>query len=187
MDPEFEPLHSVLQEIHILLDATSQVDHVPEAEFIVRSTEDSSKTAFTRTLFKNLPDILNISFIMANAFWLNGIASEDSVSKELFPDMIITGLSLIYWKHCCIPYGQYAHTHEEGNNTIEKERTLGAIVMHPIGYAKVTHAFLNINTGKFITPTSWDALPMTNNIVDQFHQITRDQPSSVDFRDWKIR
>ena len=117
--------------MHILLNNTGKGDHVPESERFVCTTKESCRAGFTRNLFKKLLIALTIGLVLVTIFWENSIADEDGVSHSISPKGIITGRSLNFHKNCQIKFGSYLQTSEEGNNTTETERTLGAIAIGP--------------------------------------------------------
>ena len=86
MDPEFKTLHSELKEMQILLNATGQGDHVPEAERFFRTTKDSSWASFAITPFKKLPFILSVGLILDTAFGGNSVVFEHGVFRTLSPE-----------------------------------------------------------------------------------------------------
>eukprot|EP00957_Ditylum_brightwellii_P011842 892593-Ditylum_brightwellii.AAC.1 len=77
-------------------------------------------------------------------------------------------------KHCRIPFGAYAQTHEEGSNDMS-ERTLGAISLGPVGNVQGSYKFMNLRTGKLIHRNHFDELPVTEDIQKRVAQLSRAQ------------
>ena len=120
MDPYFETLRTGLSNMKIMINTTSQGDHVPESEQLARTTKDSTRAGFAGTPFKKLPFFLTVGLVLDTTFWGNAVAAEDGISKMLSLDDIITGRILMYKQNFRTSFGSYVQTFEEGDNTIEK-------------------------------------------------------------------
>ena len=65
-------------------------------------------------------------------FWLNSFLDEYIVSAILIAQAMITGQFVDFTKHCLLEFGEYAHTHEEGENSMDSW-TLEALGFRPTG------------------------------------------------------
>ena len=73
-------------------------------------------------------------------------------------------------------------TTKEGDNTITTEHSLGAIAIGPTGNSQLTHTFMNLNMGQYISRTCWTPLPIPQHIIDFVHQLANTQPCGLEFR-----
>ena len=114
-----------------------------------------------------MPKMMVIRLVQDKVMWLNSFPRKGGISK-LSNRALMDGVKLDYKLHCRTEIGQYVQTHEDHpikNNM--KDRTLGAICLGPTGNAQGTHVFLNLNTGRRITRTSWDEIPITQTVINR--------------------
>ena len=50
----------------------------------------------------------------------------------------LTGLAMNYNRHCRLEFGEYVHTHEEHDNSLNPH-TIGALALHPTGNVQGDH------------------------------------------------
>ena len=141
----------------------------------MRTTKDSGHAGFAVTPFIKLPIALTIGLFLIAIFWNNSVAAEYGVSCSISPEGIITGRSFNFHKHFQIKFGSYVQTIKQGDNTIATERTLSVIAIGPTGNSQITHTFMNVNTGQYISCTHCTPLPITQHIIDRVHQLVNTQ------------
>ena len=56
--------------------------------------------------------------VYAVTFWINRFHAEDGVSATLSPRVIITVQYIKFAKHCLLEFGEYVHTHEDGEKSM---------------------------------------------------------------------
>eukprot|EP00957_Ditylum_brightwellii_P162148 12345736-Ditylum_brightwellii.AAC.1 len=151
MDKEFDPLKGDLSECGIDLNPMAAAEHVPEIE-----QSNCVVKERVRGVYCTLP-------------YASG------VSPTLSPRAIITGTVLIVKRHCCIPFGAYAQTHEEGSNSVETEGTLGAICLGPVGNIQGSYKFMSLRTGKLVIRQDFDELPATTAVIRRVAQLAEVQ------------
>ena len=100
----------------------------------------------------------------------------------------MTGTTLDYSKHCKLPFGTYAQTHEEHSPTnLQAAQSVGAICLGLTGNLQGSHKFLKLCSGKRITHQSWTKLPMPQEVIDCVSQLGKanDQVELFTFFDCK--
>eukprot|EP00957_Ditylum_brightwellii_P143149 10906854-Ditylum_brightwellii.AAC.1 len=102
--------------------------------------------------------------------WLNAFPPRGGVSNTFSLRTIITGMVLNTNKHCRIPFGSYAQTHEEDSNDM-REWTLGAISLGPVGNVQGSYKFMNLRTGKAITRHDFDEIPATHRVIQRVNKL----------------
>ena len=82
--------------------------------------------------FRKLPRIMIIHLLVTVMLYTNAFVWRKCVSQFLSPLTILEGIVLDYNLHFQVIFGEYTHTYEAITNTT-KSRTVGAIVLGPIG------------------------------------------------------
>jgi hypothetical protein len=90
-DYEFEATRDGLAEMQIMLNATSQDEHVPVIERYNRTVKDRVRSAFNMLPFKKMLTQMLIELVKAMVFWLNTFPANDGVSDTISPRTIMTG------------------------------------------------------------------------------------------------
>ena len=99
---------------------------------------------------------------------INAFPPKSGIHVSLSPRNIVTGRTLNYNIHFKLPFGDYAQVHEnEEPRNSNKERTLGAISLGPIDNAQGGWKFMSLRTGHLLKRYSWDAIPMTQEVIDR--------------------
>jgi hypothetical protein len=95
-----------------------------------------------------------------------------SVSPNLSPRNIMTGIQFDYQKHCKLQFGSYAQVHQEPSPTnTQTACTVGAICLGLTGNIQVSYKLLNSRAGKLITRRCWTPLPMPHEVIDRVNQL----------------
>jgi hypothetical protein len=89
MDNEFEPLRGELANSGIGLNVTSQDEHVPQIERMIRTIKERARATYNMLPFKQMPPILVIEMIKAAVFWLNAFPITNGVSDQLSPRTMV--------------------------------------------------------------------------------------------------
>ena len=83
---------------------------------------------------------------------LKAFPPSSGLSKTYSPRNIMTGKPLDYEKHCRLPFGAYAQTHEDKHITNGMiTRTEGGICLGPTGNLEGNYSFLSLRTGRMVT------------------------------------
>ena len=99
MDNKFGPFCAGLFEQNIMLDCSSENEHIPYIKRCVRTIRDRTRFTFSSNPFLKIPLIVTIALVMAAAFWIHVFSAGDVVSLTLSPPSIVTGLYVEYNKH----------------------------------------------------------------------------------------
>jgi hypothetical protein len=169
-DNEFEPLRPFFPQLNVC----GAGEHVPEAERMIRTVKDRTRSTLTLLPYRWLPRLVVIHLVRNAVLWLNAFPSADSVSTEHSPRYLLTGRELTYDKHVRIEFGAYAQTHEEHTNDMG-HRTMGAICLGPTGNAQGGHWFLCLTSGARVIRHKWTELPMPDDARHRVNQIGRQQ------------
>ena len=127
--------------------------------------------------FRKIPTRLVAEMAKACVFWLNSLPPQSNFGNELSPRTIVTGQRLDFKRHCRFQFGEYVETHEQHNNSM-MSRTVGALALRPTGNAQGGFYFLSLSTGRVLNRLRAMALPMPDNVVDQVHQMARQQKAN---------
>lgn len=170
-DNEFHSLEVGLSEIGVALNVVSRDEHVPEIERYIRTLKERCRSTYNTMPFAKLPARMIVELVYAMTFWIHVFPAQDGVSHTMGPREIIYGVSIDAKKHCVIPFGAYAQTHEQHDNSMDS-RTMGAIALRPTGNAQGGHFFYNLRTGKRISRNRWTELPMPDEVVKRVEQMS---------------
>ena len=107
--------------------------------------------------------------------------------QRMSPRTIITAQKVDYKRHYRFQFGEYAQTHEEHNNSMNP-RTIGAIVLRPVGNGQGSFYFMSITTGRVLKRQHATALPMPDKVIDKIHRMARQQKTNpgLVFADWNL-
>ena len=108
-------------------------------------------------VYSHIPGVLVQKLVYDLMFWLNSLPAEDGVSDILSPHAMITGQSIKFTKHFLLNFGEYVHTHEDKDNSLDS-LTLEALDIRPTGNIQGGYYFLNLHTSCVITRFTWTAL-----------------------------
>ena len=174
MDGEFGHLRGDLASMGVTLNETSRDEHVGEIERFIRTIKEWMRAIYNTLPFRKIPAQLVAEMGEACVFWLNSLPPQSNFGNDLSPRTIVTGQRLDFKRHCRFQLGEYVQTHEQHNNSM-MSRTVGALALRPTGNAQGGFYFLSLSTGRVLNRLRATALPMPDNVVDQVHQMARQQ------------
>ena len=96
------------------------------------------------------------------------------------PRTIMTGKTIDYNTHCEHEFSKYVQTHEEHDNTIQT-RTVGAITLRPTGNVQGGYFYLSLAIGRRLNRIHTTPLPMSQEVIDHIHSLTRNNPKGLEF------
>lgn len=169
-DNEFETLRTPLAGEGMMLNVVARGEHVPEVERHIRTLKERCRAVYNSLPYRRMPKRMVIELVYAMTFWLHAFPARDGVSATVSPRELVTGLVLDANKHCRIPFGAYAQTHEEHDNTMGS-RTVGAIALRPTGNAQGGHLFFSLQTGRCINRNHWTEVPMPSDAISRVEQM----------------
>jgi hypothetical protein len=105
-------------------------------------------------------------------FWLNIFPPKDSISRNINPRELITGVNIDYNKHIQAEFGEYVQVHGEQDNTMHT-RTTGAITTKPTGNAQGGHLFYSLATGRMLDRRRWTPLPMSSDVIERINILVK--------------
>eukprot|EP00957_Ditylum_brightwellii_P091255 6947964-Ditylum_brightwellii.AAC.1 len=158
MEKEFDPMSRDLANMGATLNPTAVNEHVPEIKRSNCIIKEWVRSVRCTLPYNCMPLIMLEELVNFCIMWLNAFPPRGGVSKTFCPKTIMTGMVLNIEKHCRIPFGAYAQTHEEGSNNM-KEQMLGAISLGPIGNVQGSYKFMNLRTRKQIVRHDFDEVP----------------------------
>jgi hypothetical protein len=179
-DGQFEPLQGELSELGITLNKCSRQEHVPVAERRIRTLKERCRGICNTLPFKKLPGMLIVQMVSTCNFWLNIFPPKDSVSRDISPRELITGVKIDFNKHIRAEFGEYVQVHEEHDNTM-KTRTTGVIATKPTGNTQGGHWFYSLATGWMLDRRRWTSLPMPADVIERINVLARANPAGMNF------
>jgi hypothetical protein len=161
-DPEFESLR---EDLSMHLECCNEDEHVPEVERYIRTIKERARCAVANCPFRYWPRQLVINLVQSVVFWLNVFPPNNGVHDVLGPRALIAG-TLIEYKHCKLPFGEYVHVTEKTDNTLAP-RTVGALALRPHPSNNNTHLFLSLTTGRILHRgyQSYTVVPMPEHVI----------------------
>ena len=96
MDGQFENLRADLADMQIVLNTTSNDEHVPDIERHIRTMKERVRSTYNMLPFKKMPQRLVIEMVSASTFWWNSFPPEGGVSETGSPWAIVTGMEIDY-------------------------------------------------------------------------------------------
>ena len=178
-DFEFESLRAQLMDGGIYLNCASKGEHVAVIERSNRVIKERARAIWNTMPFKTIPLLMLVELIYNVTYWLNVFPPSRGILGATSPRTAMTGYEINYHDHCQLEFGEYAQTHEEGDNSMSP-RTLGAIALRPTGNIQGGHYFLNLSTGRRITRWVWTRLPMPQSIIDRVNWLGQQSDASQD-------
>jgi len=181
-DEEFAPLTELMPTENFNICGAD--DHVPEIERFVRTIKDSVRAQYNDLPFSNVPRILLTHMVRNAVFWWNAFPHEESDAGLYSTWYLLEGKTVDYTKHVRIPFGSYAQTHEQHDNSMDA-RTVGAICLGPTGNQQGSHYFMSLSSGRVLTRTKFTELPMPQDVVTRVSDMGRLQgmPRAAAFGD----
>eukprot|EP00957_Ditylum_brightwellii_P110558 8433137-Ditylum_brightwellii.AAC.1 len=124
MDKEFDCLKGELSAIGMDLNPTAAAEYVPDTERSNQTMIEQVWSVYCTLPYTALPNTMIKELVNFCVMWLNVFPPKSGLSATLSPKAIVASTKLNIRRHCHIPFGSYAHTHEEGSNNVTMERTL---------------------------------------------------------------
>ena len=120
--------------MQIELKASIQNEHVTQIERFNRTMKDWICSVYTELIrvYCRVQGVLVRDLVYAATFWLNSFPAKDGVSAMLVLQAMINGQLFKFTKRCLLQFGDYVHTHEGRDNSMEF-RTLEALALQPTG------------------------------------------------------
>jgi hypothetical protein len=147
MDGQFEPLRGDLAEMGIMLNTTSNNEHVPDIECYICTVKEQVRGIYNTLPFRQMPGRMIMEMVFSTVFWLNALPTRNGVSTTLSPRTIVTGATIDFNRHCQLEFGEYAQVDEEHDNSMAS-CTTGAIALPPTGNAQGGYMFYSVTTGR---------------------------------------
>ena len=184
VDRQFEPMRGEFADLQILLNTTSEAEHVGTIERLNRTLKERIWGIYTEMMraFGRIPGVWVKELVHFVVCWLNNLPATDGVSETLSPKAILTGLAIDFTKHCLLEFGEFVHTHEDGDNSMAS-RTVEALALRPTGNRQGGHLFLSLHTGRVIAQRQWTAMPMSKRIQIVVKISARRHPATLEVRD----
>lgn len=170
---EFKCLKHDLQQF--ITNIAAPGEHVPEIERSIRTTKELTRTLQHDLPFKNQPKMMTEDNVYCSIKHLNAFPASDGVSNTLSSSTLITGKPPMDFENLLkIKYGEYAQVFKDTKNDMS-ERTLGSIALYPSGNVQSSWYFMSLATGKIFTGYQWTLLPITSDVITQFHDLATAQ------------
>ena len=188
VDGEFAPLQAL---IHAMpggprVNLTSANEHVPEIERRTRVVKERTRSVRHSLPFNRIPRIMVIYMVYLVVKLLNHFPVKGGISDTISPKTIMSGETLHYKKDFSLQFGQYCQVREEDTpRNSMKARTQGAICLGASGNVQGGYKFMTTKTMKVITRRTWDAIPMSDTVIDRVNKLGHDQPELLVFTDRK--
>jgi len=155
-------------------------DHVPEIERFIRTTKDSVRAQYNDLPFAYIPRLVLTRMVKNAVFWWNALPHNSRYS----PRYVLEGRKLDFNKHVRIPFGAYAQTHEDHDNSMTT-RTVGTICLGPTGNDQGSHYFMSLTSGRALIRTRFTELPLPADVIARVSDMGQQQgmPRSLTFGD----
>jgi len=145
--------------------------HVPVVERKIRLIKE-------RIRCHRLPFRINKSLYMWLVLYCVHMINLEPNNKRIdvsCPRELFTGQKTNYKKHARIGFGQYVQLHpRETSNSVDVERSSGAIALMPLGNAEGSYRFLHLKTRSVVTRDHWTSLPMPDFVIDLLNNLGAD-------------
>lgn len=185
-DGEFAPLQ---EKVHDMpngprFNLASRNEHVHKIERRIRVVKERSRSTRHGLPYPKLPKLVIIYMVLAVIRMLTYFPTKGGISEIWSPQMLLHGRRLNYKKDLALQFGSYCqvHEHETPRNSM-KPRTQGAICLGPCGNEQGGYKFLTLKNNTVVTRYSWDAIPITQAVIDRVTLLAKDQPEDLTFTD----
>ena len=184
-DGEFRALmERVKDDLHVKMNFTNALDHVPEAERNNRTIKERIRAAFQRLPYKAIPRVMIRYLAMTQTQQLNLFPVKGGISPYYSPATLLGLPTLDYTKHCQVPYGAFVQANHETNQTSSNiTRTLDAIYLRPATNMQGGHELMDLNSGHVITRARVTQIPVTDVIIRAVETMAHQQG----FKDLKFK
>ena len=151
MNREFEFIHESLPEEEIT-NTTTKNEHVPYIERNNRILKERARALIRTSPFNNILGRIIIEPIRFVGIYLNQEKLYNGVSEVYYPQNIITGQDLAYYKHCKFRFGPYVEAHEyhKVTNNMEEQTVSGICLVPTINFQR-RYKIFSLKTGCVVT------------------------------------
>ena len=170
--------------MEIDLNMSVRNNHVPEIERLNKTMKERIRSVYTEFIrvYGHVSNVLVRKLVYALKLWINSFHAKDGISATLIPRDMITGQFVDFTKHCLLEFGEYVHTYEYGDNSMESQ-ILEALAFRPTRNIQGSHYFLNLHTGRIIACFAWTALPVPTLICKLVRRLVRRYPVALEVLD----
>ena len=160
--------------VHV--NVVSRGEHVPEAERFIRVIKERARCYYAMLPYGRLPRMMVIHMLKTVVFYINAFVWRQGVSQFLPPVTIIEGIALDFNLHFPLIYGEYVHTYEGTDNSMNK-RTVGSVALKPSGNLQGGVRCYSLLTGRILHRTMPDITPlkMPQNAIRRINYIAKKQ------------
>ena len=135
-DCEFVPLRKEMTSLGINPNFSFKKEHVPEIERFIWTIKERVRSAQATMPFKRISKLMIVHLVPSAIFWINAFPPStpgSGLSDTKGPGQIILGNTVDYKKVYRLQPGKYVQLHQEDEpqNTIDIDRTVGAITLGP--------------------------------------------------------
>jgi hypothetical protein len=178
-DGEFAPLEVWMATVYGApkLNLASANEHIPEIERKIWLIKERVRAIIYSIPFNSLPAWMLVHAILFVTKQLNLFPVKSGLSLKLSPKQIMLG-KVVHYKFCAMGFGWYCQIHEKDqphNGMVQ--RTQGAILLEPSGYAQGGHKFFFLTTGKVVIHWAWTELPTSAAVIERVHLLTKGMPA----------
>lgn len=176
-DNEFSHLETGLSGMGMALNTVARDKHVPEVERHIRTLKERCRATYKSLPFRRMPSRLIFELVYSMTFWLHAFPARDGVSSSISPRELVSGVAIDATRHCVIPFGSYAQTHEQHDNSMTS-RTIGALALRPTGNTQGGHHFFSLQTGRRIVRNRWTEVPMPMDVIERVNNMAENNFSN---------
>ena len=115
-------------------------------------------------------------------FCINALPPPPSISRDLSPCQIITGMTADYNEHYKLKFGEYVQVHEAHDNTMQYRVTV-AIVLCPTGNVQGSYYFMSLYMGIHLNRQHFTPLTLPQEVIDRVHRLYQIKCTGLDLCD----
>ena len=178
-DNQFQCLQDCAVSLHTLLTIVPSDGHVHEIERFIRLIKERCRGLYNTTPFKGvpIPNVMTDGLARSAIFWVIAIPRPDSACGSDPPILVMQGFRATLALHGKFKWGDYVQTIEKTSNSM-RERTVGAIFLHPANSPSGGYYFMSLETGKRLHRMKATTLPMPADVVTRVKALARVRPSN---------
>lgn len=177
-DNQFQCLHDCTMGLRIILTIVPSDGHVHEIERFIRLIKERARGLYNTSPFKGkpIPNIMTDGLARTSIFWILAVPRPDSACGNDPPLLVMQGFRASLALHGKFKWGEYVQTVEKSTNTM-KQRTVGAIFLHPANCPNGGYYFMSLDTGKRLHRMKATTLPMPAEVITRVAALARLRPS----------
>ena len=133
----------------VSMNEASAREHAGGIERKTRTLKERVRAGRSQMPFKKIPKVMTSDLVKDVVSWLNRFHNKSSMIPTVGARSLITGVQFDFLLHCQVEFGQYCEVHEDQDikNSVDKERTVGAIAIKASRNLQGGYRFLNLKTG----------------------------------------